>query len=338
MITSPASWSSLSVASPAPSSASCQATRSRSGRPSRYALWLGLIALAAGGSRSPCRQFLGRGAGVAIAGAIMFGGWLLNGYQGAVPALAPFANLTWFGWTTNHLPLAGAFDWPSLLPVALPSSSSSSIGVEAFVRRDIGATSAVPTPSLPHALVGLSGPAGRAFGNGLPTALAWGLGLGIFGFVMAGSGRPSPTLVKTSPELARMLQSVFPGADILSVGGFLQLLFVEFGLILAGLAAATLVGAWASDETSGRLEMLLATPLARARWVLAGGVAILGQIAVFTLIAALGIAIGTRDDRGRCRGADRGDLRPGRVRGRLSGIGLRSAGSGGRAGPRRPWR
>ena len=65
------------------------------------------MALAAGGLAFALSQFLGRGAGVAIAGAVMFGGWILNGYQGAVPALAPFANLTWFGWTSNHLPLAG---------------------------------------------------------------------------------------------------------------------------------------------------------------------------------------------------------------------------------------
>jgi putative exporter of polyketide antibiotics len=39
--------------------------------------------------------------------------------------------------------------------------------------------------------------------------------------------------------------------------------------------------------------MTLATPLARARWVIAGWLAILGQIVIFTLIAAIGIAIGT---------------------------------------------
>jgi ABC-2 type transport system permease protein len=85
---------------------------------------------------------------------------------------------------------------------------------------------------------------------------------------------------------------VFPGFDIRSVGGFLQLLYVEFGMILAGLAAATLVGVWASDETSGRLEFLLASPLSRVRWVTSGGVAILAGIVVVTFVAALGIAIG----------------------------------------------
>jgi len=258
-----------------------------------YALQLGLMALAAGGLAFALSQFLGRGAGVAIAGAVMFGGWILNGYQGAVPALAPFVNLTWFGWTSNHLPLAGVFDWPSLIPVAIAVVLFLVIGIEAFVRRDIGATSAVPTPSLPRALVGIGGPAARSFGNGLPTALAWGLGIGVYGLVIAASASAFVDLLDTSPDFARFLQTAFPGTDILSVGGFLQLLFVQFGLILAGLAAATLVGAWASDETSGRLEMLLATPFARARWAIAGGLAILGQIVVFTLIAALGIAIGT---------------------------------------------
>ena len=258
-----------------------------------YALQLALMALAAGGLAFALAQFLGRGAAVAISGAVMFGGWLLNGYQGAVPALAPFANLTWFGWTSNHLPLAGAYDWPSLIPVAIAVVLFLFVGTEAFVRRDIGTTSAVPTPSLPRALVGIGGPAARSFGNGLPTALAWGLGLGIYGLVIAASATAFTDLIQTSPDVARMLQQVFPGTDILSVGGFLQLLFFQFGLILAGLAAATLVGTWAGDETSGRLEMLLATPLARARWVASGGIAVVGLIVVFCAVAASGIAIGT---------------------------------------------
>ena len=50
---------------------------------------------------------------------------------------------------------------------------------------------------------------------------------------------------------------------------------------------------WASDEGDGRLEMVLATPMARARWVVAGGVA--------------GAPRGRRDDR-PVRGRDRARL------------------------------
>jgi len=257
-----------------------------------YAIWLGLLALVAGAVAFAVAPFLGRGAAAGIAGALVFAGFILNGYQNAIPALAPFANLTWFGWTTNHIPLSGLYDWPSVGLVAIVAVVLCTIGVVAFVRRDIGATNAVPTPSLPHALVGLRGPVGRATGEILPTALAWGIGLAIYGLVIAGSGRSFVEELGNSPDFAHLLGTVFPGIDIGTVGGFLQLLYIEFGFILAGLAAATLVANWASDETSGRLELLLASPLARARWVVAGGLGILLGIVVIIGLAAVGIAIG----------------------------------------------
>jgi ABC-2 type transport system permease protein len=227
-----------------------------------------------------------------IAGAITFAGFILTGYQAAIPALAPLANLSWFGWTWNHLPLAGVYDWPSLVLVAAVPIVLFVVGVEAFVRRDIGATTAVPTPSLPRALIGLRGPTSRVFGHNLPAALAWGLGLGVFGLLIAGSAGSFVTQLGASEDFTRLLGSIFPGIDFASVGGFLQLLFVEFGLILAGLAAATLVAGWASDETSGRLEFLLATPWNRVRWTLLTGLGLIVDIVVIVALTVAGIALG----------------------------------------------
>jgi len=150
----------------------------------------------------------------------------------------------------------------------------------------------IPTPSLPHSLVGLRGPAGRTAGHVLPTALAWGIGLGFFGLAIAGSGRSFVEQLGSAPDFQRLLSSIFPGVDIATVGGFLQLLFVDFGMILAGLAAATLVAGWASDETSGRLELLLAAPLGRVRWVVSGGVGIFAAIVVMIVLTVAGIGIG----------------------------------------------
>ena len=258
-----------------------------------YSLWLMLLALAAGSVAFALGPFVGRGSAAGIAGAVTFGGWIVNGYQAAIPQLAPFANLTWFGWTANHTALAGAYDWPSLGLVAIFVVAMLTIGVEAFNRRDIGVTSTIPTPSLPHALVGVRGPVSRLFGHNLPSSLAWGLGLGFFGLVIAGSGSDFVKELQKSPDFMRLLQTAFPNADVASVGGFLQLLFLEFGLILAGLAAATLVAGWASDETSGRLEFLLATPLSRDRWTMGGAFALLGSIAVVTGLTMVGIAFGS---------------------------------------------
>ena len=58
-------------------------------------------------------------------------------------------------------------------------------GVVAFARRDIGVTTAVPTPRLPRVLVGLRGPTSRAIGNNLGASIAWGVGIGIFGLLLA---------------------------------------------------------------------------------------------------------------------------------------------------------
>ena len=264
-----------------------------------YAVWLGALALASGGVAFAVAPFLGRGPALAIAGAVTFAGFILNGYQNAIRELAPFANLTWFGWTANHIPLANLFDWPSVALTVVVTVALFAVGIEAFARRDLGATSAVPTPHLPRVLIGVRGPASRAFGEILPVALAWGIGLGMFGFLLAGSGRSFAEQLDEAPEFRRILEAVFPGLDLGTTGALLQLMFVEFGFILVGFAAATIVGTWASDETAGRLEMVLAAPLARVRWALSGGVAAFAGVAVVTVLAALGVAVGaviTGDD------------------------------------------
>ena len=115
---------------------------------------------------------------------------------------------------------------------------------------------------------------------------------GRFGLLLTGSAGSFVQQLGDSSDFERLLGTLFPGIDMGTVGGFLQLLFLEFGFVLAGLAAATLVAGWASDETSGRLELLLATPLARARWVVVGGLGIFATIGVFVGLAILGIAVG----------------------------------------------
>jgi ABC-2 type transport system permease protein len=291
-----------------------------------YATWLGLLSLAAGALAWAIAPFLGRGAAVGIAGTVTFAGFFINGYQAAIPDLAPFANLSWFGWTTDHLPLAGQFDWASLLPVVVAIAVLLVIGVEAFARRDLGSIGAIPLPSLPRALMGVEGPTGRAASEQLSTAVSWGVGLGFFGLVLAGSGSSFLQALNEAPDFLRLLETVFPGADVASAGGFLQLVFVEFGLVLAGLAAATLVGRWASDETSGRLEMVLATPLSRARWVVSGWLGSLASIALIIVLTMVGIAIGATITGGDIATPILGTLVLGIYAAGLAGVGFAAGG------------
>lgn len=257
-----------------------------------YAIWMGLLALTGGALAFALGPFVGRGAAAGIAGFVTFAGFILNGYRGPVPELEPFANLTWWGWTYNHVALAGQYDWPGVGLVAVVTVILLAIGIEAFARRDIGITTALPTPSMPRGLLGIGGPVARAISLNLNGSIAWGLGVGIFGLTLGGAAQGFMDQLQDSPQFIELLSTVFPNVDYASAGGFLQLLFVEFGVILAGLAAATFVSGWASDETSGRLEMVLASPLSRARWAIAGGIGMLVNVALFVALTAAGIAIG----------------------------------------------
>ena len=121
--------------------------------------------------------------------------------------------------------------------------------------------------------VGLRGPLGRAISTISARPSPGALGIGFFGLVIGGAASGFMEQLANSPDFIELLSTVFPDIDYrLRSAGSSSSLFVEFGLILAGLAAATFVGGWASDETSGRLEMLLATPLPRPLGAVAGGV------------------------------------------------------------------
>jgi ABC-2 type transport system permease protein len=258
-----------------------------------FALWVGLIALASGSVAFALAPLVGRGAAAGIGGIVLLGGFVVGNYAPYVPALDLVANLSWFGWTYDHVPLAGQFDWLSVAAVGVIAVVLLAVGVELFARRDLGVTSSLPIPGLPRATLGLRGPVGRAAGDQLPLALGWGLAIGVFGFVIAASSQSfTDELLTESPSIAEILRTVFPNVDFFSAGGFLQLIFVEVGLIVVGLSAATFVSKWASDESSGRLEMLLTTPLERSRWALAGGVGALIAVAASMLIYAAGIGLG----------------------------------------------
>ena len=287
-----------------------------------FAAWLGLMALAAGSVAFVLSPFFGRGSAAGLAGAVMLGGFLLNGYRTAIPELEPFANLTWFGWTADHIPLAGMNDWASLGLVAAFSLLLLAIGVEAFVRRDLGAGTAIPGPRLPRAMLGLGGPTGRATSERFSTGLSWGLGLGLFGLLIASSGASFIAQIGESPVFEEALGTLFPGVDMGTVGGFLQLVFVEFGLVLAGLAAAGLVAGWASDERSGRMEMLLPTPVARSRWPVAGGIGVFVAVGVLMAVTAAGLGVGAMVAGGEVWTPVLGTLAVGLYAAAMAGVGM----------------
>jgi len=252
-----------------------------------FALWVGFIGLAFGGLAFALAPLLGRSGSAGVAGAVMVVAWISNGYS----ALAPIAFFSPFHWTANHVALVGQFDWPALASVGVVAAVLLTVGVEVFARRDLGITAGLSAPGLPAATLGVRGPARRAFGDQLPRALAWGIGLGLFGAMIAAIVGSMASEMTKSPTFHDVLNAMFPGYDLTRAGDFLQA-YAQMLFIFAGYAGATLVAKWASDETEGRLEMLLGTPLARTRWVIGGGLGAIAAVVVMTAGLVLGIGLG----------------------------------------------
>jgi ABC-2 type transport system permease protein len=260
-----------------------------------YALLMGLVGLAAGGVAFALAPVVGRGAAAGLAALLLVGSWLVNGYRESIAVFDTLSALSFFSWTANHRPIAGIHDPVSMLWPALIAAGGIGIGIIAFVRRDIGEVGALRLPSLPGWMLGISGPTRRTLGERLGAIGAWGAGIGVYALVIATSSRDLQRMIDETPSLAEMMRAAFPNVDLSDPGFGLQLLFVQFGTLIIGFAAAALVGGWASDESEGRLELLLTTPVARARWAALTGLgtylAVLGVSIIVALVAALGVAL-----------------------------------------------
>jgi polyether ionophore transport system permease protein len=252
-----------------------------------YALWVGSGALFFGGLALALSPVLGRAGSAGVAGLAMAVLWIASGLSvgGPLMLLSPFY------WTFDHIPLVGIYDWPAVALEGILGLVFMAIGIELFSRRDLGVTAGLSLPGLPAGLLGVRGPLSRAFGDQLPRATSWGIGLGLVGVVFTSFAASLADQLGSAGSLLDTFQKIFPGIDFTSAGGWLQL-YAELLYIALGFGAATLVSKWASDETEGRLETVLTTPMARARWVLAGGGSALLAVVIMTILFAAGIGLG----------------------------------------------
>ena len=264
-----------------------------------YALLMGLVGLAAGGVAFALSPLVGRGAAAGFAALFLVGSWLINGYAGSVPVFETLAPISFFSWTADHRPIAGISDPLSMIWPALIAAGGLVLGIATFVRRDLGDVGALRLPSLPGAVLGVTGPLRRTLGERIPAIAAWGAGIGVYALIIATSSGDLQRMIDETPSLRAVMEAAFPNVDLSDPGFGLQLLFVQFGTLVIGFAAAALVGGWASDESEGRLEMLLSTSVPRAGWALLTGLgtyaAILGVSVVVAVIAAIGVGL-TGDD------------------------------------------
>ncbi|CAN5175683.1 hypothetical protein BH23CHL9_BH23CHL9_04710 [soil metagenome] len=88
----------------------------------------------------------------------------------------------------------------------------------------------------------------------------------MYGLFIASSASAFSAALAELPQMEEIVGRFYPGVDIGSAEGMLQLAFISFGLLMVGFAAAMQVSGWASDENERRLELILAAPITRFGW------------------------------------------------------------------------
>ena len=239
------------------------ATRSRSLSSVGFALWVGFIALFFGGLAFALAPLLGRSGAAGVAGLAMIVLWVANGLDVLGPARGP-----------EPVPLDGR-PHRARRRVRLGGAGARrgrGGGLPRDRRRAVhcAATSASPPVCRSRGCRRSSSAcaARSAARSAISCRGPWrgGSASGLMGALLASLVGPMADQIASSPDLLKVFSTIFPDFDLSSAGGFLQL-YVQLFYIAAGFAGATFVSKWASDETDGRLEMVLATPISRARWV-----------------------------------------------------------------------
>lgn len=286
-----------------------------------HALWLYIMILVPGAFAFALAPMVGRSQALGVGAMVLFASFVINGFADSVSAFDRVRGVSYLAITADHRPIAGRYDWPSIALIVAVVTALFVAGLVAFARRDLlpatGGRIRVPSIGL-----WLRGPFTRALGERLPAALVWGLGLGLFGLVIATSADQFVESLGRIPEVVAMIRQVFPDEDILSTGGFLQLSFFSQAILAITLAAGGFVAGWASDEGERRLEVVLGAPVARAQWALRSGAAVLVAIAIMTAVMAIGVAIGASTQTGDVTGPVSGLAVLGLYGMALAGIGL----------------
>jgi ABC-2 type transport system permease protein len=211
--------------------------------------------------------------------------------------------LSWaspLGWAHSARAFVDERWWPLLLGVALAGA----IVAAAFAlatRRDDAAGLVRPRPGAARASRLLVRPTGLALRLQRGSIVAWSVGLALLGAAFGGVIGEIEAFLAENPRL----EDILAGADGGLVDAFLATVVRIIALLATGYALSAALRL-RSEETEGRAEPLLATPLPRTRWVAGHLWVALGGSTAVLLAGAAGLGAAAALDQGE--GALLGEL------------------------------
>ncbi|MTV25377.1 hypothetical protein FTX61_08145 [Nitriliruptoraceae bacterium ZYF776] len=211
------------------------------------------------------------GAALGLAFVLRAGGDMAAEGGGALSWLSPL------GWGQQTAPFVLDRWWPLVLPLAL-AVLTTGVGFVLSNRRDLGASLVADRPGRAHAAPSLGTPLGLAWRLQRGNATGWTLGLVVGGLAF---GAYADALIGAADQLPDVFTELFTGDDL--VAGYLAYM-ATFMAYLAGAYAVSVARGWRNEETAGRAEPVLATPIGRLRWFGANV-----AVAAVVVVVALGL-------------------------------------------------
>ncbi|MGW9568848.1 anibiotic ABC transporter [Rhodococcus hoagii] len=188
------------------------------------------------------------------------------------------------GWAQSTRAYVDERWWPLLLGLAAVV-----VGVVlAYLvvgRRDVGAGLVAPRGGRPRASGALSGITAMTVRMQRNQIAAWAIGVAALAFPIGALGQQVADFVNQDPRLADLL----PGGEGNAAQGAFAL-YLVFLAIMACMYAMTAVQSARGEETSGRAEDVLASPVSRWRWL--GAQLAVISVATSLIVLAAGAAMG----------------------------------------------
>ncbi|MDA0988897.1 MAG: ABC transporter permease subunit [Chloroflexi bacterium] len=228
--------------------------------------------------------------------------------------LSGLDGLTWlspFSWfdKTNPMVPGGAADITGIVVLFATAIALSAITVKMFLHRDLGSalirrTLLRPADYTPSTNLLLRIPVVADIYEQRLSLASWTIGTVVMAAFIGSFAKSALDFMVDSPSLAPYLEILLQGNDnvyeaMLGYSGFnlMQLILAAFVI--------TVVSRWASDDTDGRLEIILSTPISRWR-VLVERVLMLAIASLTLILTSSTVMVGTLAAQGI-------DVSPGRV-------------------------
>jgi ABC-2 type transport system permease protein len=189
------------------------------------------------------------------------------------------------GWAQGMRAFAGERWWPLLL--ALGSTVGFvAVAVVLANHRDLGAGLVQSRPGPANASPALGRPVGFAWRLQRGTIAAWSIGVLLFGAAMGSVANSADELIGDNPDMRDYLAAA--GVTNL-VDAFLATILLVLALTAGGFAVQS-AARLRTEETAGRAESVLATPLPRWRW--AGANLTVTLVGTTIVLASAGLGVG----------------------------------------------